>query len=117
MPNQLKQVMAGLVLALVALAPAAASAQTVDEIIARGKLIIAVDTTTPPYGFLDAELKPTGFDIEVANRMGEALGVPMLVGNAVCQLLGVAKATQGKTADITTIVKCVEEWAGVQVKG
>ena len=77
MPNRLKQVMAGLVLALVALAPAAASAQTVDEIIARGKLIIAVDTTTPPYGFLDAELKPTGFDIEVANRMGEALGVPV----------------------------------------
>lgn len=77
MPNRLKQVVAGLVLALVALAPAAASAQTVDEIIARGKLIIAVDTTTPPYGFLDAELKPTGFDIEVANRMGEALGVPV----------------------------------------
>ncbi|MBL8592631.1 MAG: transporter substrate-binding domain-containing protein [Devosia sp.] len=77
MPNRLKQVVAGLVLALVAMAPAVASAQTVDEIIARGKLIIAVDTTTPPYGFLDAELKPTGFDIEVANKMGEALGVPV----------------------------------------
>lgn len=77
MPNRLKQVVAGLVLALVAMAPAAASAQTVDEIIARGKLIIAVDTTTPPYGFLDADLKPTGFDIEVANKMGEALGVPV----------------------------------------
>jgi len=77
MPNRLKQVVAGLVLALVALAPAVASAQTVDEIIARGKLIIAVDTTTPPYGFLDAELKPTGFDIEVASKMGEALGVPV----------------------------------------
>ncbi len=51
-----------------------ASAQTVDEIISRGKLIIAVDTTTPPYGFLGEDLKPTGFDIEVANKMGEALG-------------------------------------------
>ena len=77
MPNRLKQVVAGLVLGLCAILPAAASAQTVDEIISRGKLIIAVDTTTPPYGFLDAELKPTGFDIEVANRMGEALGVPV----------------------------------------
>jgi polar amino acid transport system substrate-binding protein len=57
--------------------PTAASAQTVDEIISRGKLIVAVDTTTPPYGFLDADLKPTGFDIEVANKMGEALGVPV----------------------------------------
>ena len=54
-----------------------ASAQTVDEIISRGKLIVAIDTTTPPYGFLDADLKPTGFDIEVANKMGEALGVPV----------------------------------------
>jgi 3-hydroxyisobutyrate dehydrogenase-like beta-hydroxyacid dehydrogenase len=55
-------------------------------------------------------------DVKLCLDEGEALGVPMLVGNAVCQLLGVAKATQGKTADITTIVKCVEEWAGVQVK-
>jgi len=57
--------------------PGIAAAQTVDEIVARGKLIVAVDTTTPPYGFLDAELKPTGFDIEVATKMGEALGVPV----------------------------------------
>ncbi|MDB5539945.1 MAG: extracellular solute-binding protein family 3 [Devosia sp.] len=77
MPNKLKLVLAGLAVALVAILPAAASAQTVDEIIARGKLIVAVDTTTPPYGFLDADLKPTGFDIEVATKMGEALGVPV----------------------------------------
>ncbi len=77
MPNNLKLVLAGLAVALVAMLPAAASAQTVDEIISRGKLIVAVDTTTPPYGFLDAELKPTGFDIEVATKMGEALGVPV----------------------------------------
>lgn len=77
MPGKLKLVLAGIAVALVAMLPAAASAQTVDEIIARGKLIVAVDTTTPPYGFLDADLKPTGFDIEVANKMGEALGVPV----------------------------------------
>jgi len=77
MPNTLKLALAGLALALVAMLPAVASAQTVDEIIARGKLIVAVDTTTPPYGFLDADLQPTGFDIEVANKMGEALGVPV----------------------------------------
>ena len=79
MPGKLKFLAAlcGLVAALVTMLPAAASAQTVDEIIARGKLVVAIDTTTPPYGFLDAELKPTGFDIEVANKMGEALGVPV----------------------------------------
>lgn len=77
MPFKLKQALAGLVLSAVAMLPATALAQTVDEIIARGKLIVAVDTTTPPYGFLDADLKPTGFDIEVATKMGEALGVPV----------------------------------------
>src|SRR5829696_3577174 len=82
MRNLLKQasagaMLAGLVLALSALLPSIAAAQSVDQIISRGKLIVAVDTTTPPYGFLDANLKPTGFDIEVANKMGEALGVPV----------------------------------------
>lgn len=67
----------GLAAAALATVSTTAFAQTVDEIIARGKLIVAVDTTTPPYGFLDADLKPTGFDIEVANKMGEALGVPV----------------------------------------
>jgi polar amino acid transport system substrate-binding protein len=56
MPNRLKQVVAGLVMGLCAILPAAASAQTVDESNSRGKLIIAVDTTTPPYGYLDSEL-------------------------------------------------------------
>ena len=72
---------AGLMLAALALAAlsavAPAAAQTVDEIVARGKLLVAIDTTTPPYGFLDKDLKPTGFDIEVATKMGEALGVPV----------------------------------------
>ena len=77
MHRSLLHLAAGFVVALAAMLPVAASAQTVDEIIARGKLIVAVDTTTPPYGFLDAELKPTGFDIEVATKMGEALGVPV----------------------------------------
>src|SRR5690606_32101504 len=69
--------LAGVAIAAATLVPAAAIAQTVDEIIARGKLLVAIDTTTPPYGFLDADLKPTGFDIEVAQKMGEALGVPV----------------------------------------
>jgi polar amino acid transport system substrate-binding protein len=71
------ELFAALALALSLIAASSASAQTVDEIIARGKLIVAIDTTTPPYGFLGADLKPTGFDIEVANKMGEALGVPV----------------------------------------
>jgi 3-hydroxyisobutyrate dehydrogenase-like beta-hydroxyacid dehydrogenase len=56
-------------------------------------------------------------DVKLCLDEGEALGVPMLVGNAVGQLLAVAKIRQGANADISTIVRCVEEWAGVEVKG
>jgi 3-hydroxyisobutyrate dehydrogenase-like beta-hydroxyacid dehydrogenase len=56
-------------------------------------------------------------DVRLCLEEGEALGVPMLVGNAVRQLLGVGKATQGPRADITTLVRSVESWVGVEVKG
>jgi 3-hydroxyisobutyrate dehydrogenase-like beta-hydroxyacid dehydrogenase len=65
------------------------------------------------FGFPNALLYK---DVKLCLDEGEALGVPMLVGNAVAQLLAVAKARQGANADITTIVRCVEEWAGVEVK-
>jgi len=55
-------------------------------------------------------------DVKLCLDEGEALGVPMLVGNAVRELLGVAKSVQGPRADITTIVRCVEQWAGVELK-
>ena len=40
----------------------------------------------------------------------------MMVGNAVRQLVGIAKALEGPDSDITEIVKAVEQWAGVEVK-
>jgi 3-hydroxyisobutyrate dehydrogenase-like beta-hydroxyacid dehydrogenase len=56
-------------------------------------------------------------DVRLCLEEGERLGVPMMVGNAVRQLLAVAKASQGPDADITRIVCPVEQWAGVEVKG
>ena len=37
-------------------------------------------------------------------------------GNAVRQLVGIAKALKGPSSDITEIVQPVEQWAGVEVK-
>ena len=62
---------------IAALAAAPARAVTTDEIISRGKVIIAIDTTTAPYGMVDANMQPAGFDIDVANLVGKALGVPV----------------------------------------
>src|SRR5262245_21933719 len=47
-------------------------------------------------------------DVRLCLETGEALGVPMLVGNAVKQLLAVTKASQGPGTDITKIVCTVE---------
>jgi 3-hydroxyisobutyrate dehydrogenase-like beta-hydroxyacid dehydrogenase len=55
-------------------------------------------------------------DVRLCLEEGERLGVPMMVGNAVRQLLAVAKASEGPDADITRIVRPVEQWAGVEVK-
>jgi polar amino acid transport system substrate-binding protein len=52
-------------------------AQTPDEIIKRGKVVIAIDTTVPPYGMLDSNNQPSGIDVEVSNLIGKNLKVPV----------------------------------------
>jgi polar amino acid transport system substrate-binding protein len=77
---RLERPFAGLLASLLlfgALAAAPAAAVTTDEIISRGKVIVAIDTTTAPYGMVDTNMQPSGFDIDVANLVGKALGVPV----------------------------------------
>jgi len=50
-------------------------AQTVDEIISRGTINIGVLVDLPPYGILNAQQEPDGYDIEVAKLLGKYLGV------------------------------------------
>jgi 3-hydroxyisobutyrate dehydrogenase-like beta-hydroxyacid dehydrogenase len=56
-------------------------------------------------------------DVRLCLEVGDGLGVPMMVGNAVKQLLAITKASQGPDADITRIVCTVERWADAEVKG
>ncbi|MBO0751731.1 MAG: NAD(P)-dependent oxidoreductase [Bradyrhizobiaceae bacterium] len=55
-------------------------------------------------------------DVRLCLEEGERLGVPMIVGNAVRQLIGITKAVKGEDSDITEIVQPVEQWAGAEVK-
>lgn len=71
-------------LAIVALLAAAfigfanvAQAQTIDEIIKRGKVIIGVNTTTPIFGILGRDGQPEGYDPDVSRLVGKYLGVPV----------------------------------------
>ncbi len=56
-------------------------------------------------------------DVRLCVDEAEALGVPMVVGSAVRQLLAVTNATFGADSDFTNVVRTVEQWAGVEVRG
>lgn len=69
---------AGLAAITLALGVASPSkAQTPDEIIKRGKLVVAIDTTTPPYASLDSNNQPVGYDIDVANLIAKRMKVQL----------------------------------------
>src|SRR5437868_5135651 len=52
-----------------------ARAQTVDDIIKRGKVVIGVNTTTPIFGLMGKDGQPEGYDPDVARLIGKYLGV------------------------------------------
>lgn len=65
-----------------------------------------------------------GFALELSDKdtrlcleHADALGMPMIVGSAVRQMLKIAMATQGRQGDLTSIIRPIEDWMGVEVKG
>jgi 3-hydroxyisobutyrate dehydrogenase-like beta-hydroxyacid dehydrogenase len=56
-------------------------------------------------------------DVRLCVEEAEAMGVPMVVGGAVREMLAVTRARFGAGSDFTYIAKVLEEWAGVEVKG
>lgn len=55
-------------------------------------------------------------DVRLCVDEAETMGVPMIVGAAVRQMLAVTQAKYGATSDFTCIAKVVEEWAGVEIR-
>lgn len=56
-------------------------------------------------------------DVRLCVDEAEALGVPMVAGAAVRQMLAITQAKFGADSDFTSIAKVVEEWAGVEIRG
>lgn len=56
-------------------------------------------------------------DVRLCIDEAEALGVPMVVGAAVRQMLAVTNALYGADSDFTSMCRVVETWGGVQVRG
>jgi 3-hydroxyisobutyrate dehydrogenase-like beta-hydroxyacid dehydrogenase len=64
------------------------------------------------FGFALALLNK---DVRLCLEEADSMGIPMIVGNAVRQLLAITAASEGPNADMTDVVKAVEKWAGVTV--
>jgi 3-hydroxyisobutyrate dehydrogenase-like beta-hydroxyacid dehydrogenase len=56
-------------------------------------------------------------DVKLCIDEAEALGVPMVCGAIVRQMLAVTNAMYGADSDFTCMCKVVESWAGVEVRG
>jgi 3-hydroxyisobutyrate dehydrogenase-like beta-hydroxyacid dehydrogenase len=54
-------------------------------------------------------------DVRLCLDEAEALGVPMVVGAAVRQMLSITHQLRGAAADCTEMVRVVENWAGCQI--
>jgi len=60
---------------VLALGASAATAQTVDQIKAKGEITVGMLVDFPPYGIVNTENKPDGYDADVARLLGKDLGV------------------------------------------
>jgi 3-hydroxyisobutyrate dehydrogenase-like beta-hydroxyacid dehydrogenase len=56
-------------------------------------------------------------DVRLCLDEAEALGVPMVVGAAVRQMLSITHQLHGTEADCTDLVRVVENWAGCEISG
>ena len=56
-------------------------------------------------------------DVRLCLAEAEAIGIPMIVGSAVKEMLMVTTAALGKDADYTDLSRVVENWAGIEIRG
>ncbi len=103
---------------------AAATAQTPDEIEGRGTINIGVLVDFPPFGILDLEGNPDGYDADVAKLLAEDMGVkvnlvPVTGPNRIPYLLSnqvdILVASLGITEERAKQVDFSQPYAGIEI--
>ena len=79
----------------------------------RDKFPRAVLTGTFDFGFATALSYK---DVRLCVDEAEAIGVPMVVGAAVREMMAITSATFGPDSDFTSIAKLLESWAKVEIR-
>ncbi|MCB1882615.1 MAG: transporter substrate-binding domain-containing protein [Geminicoccaceae bacterium] len=101
-----------------------ARAQTPDEIKSRGTINIGMLVDFPPFGILDLEGKPDGYDADVAKLLAEDMGVeanlvPVTGPNRIPYLLSnqvdILVASLGITEERAKQVDFSQPYAGIEI--
>ena len=66
---------ASIAASLLSVMPPAQAQNALSEVMSRKTIVIAIPTDFPPFGFVGTDLKPQGLDIDMANYIGDKLGV------------------------------------------
>ena len=87
----MKKCIALLLCAILCLAMASAFAEgKLDEIAAKGKLVMGTDAAWPPFEYIGAGGEPDGSDIEIGKYIAEQLGVELEIKNIAFDTLSTA---------------------------
>lgn len=107
-------------------APAGAIGATLDQILAAGKVKIAVPQDSPPFGSMGTDGNPQGYDVEVAKMIAEALEVepelipvtsknrvPFLQSNKVDMVISSLGATPERAKSIYFSIPYAPFYSGI----
>jgi polar amino acid transport system substrate-binding protein len=64
---------------LLAVGLSGARADALDDIIKRGKVLVAIDISAPPFGIQNTKMEPDGADVDAAKLLAKDLGVELEV--------------------------------------
>ena len=100
--------------------PLASHADTLDAIMKAGVLKVAVPQDFPPFGSVGSDMKPVGYDIDVAELIGKKMGVkvelvPVTSANRIAYLqtkkVDLVISSLGKNPDREKVIDFSEAYA------
>jgi polar amino acid transport system substrate-binding protein len=63
------------IMGVAAMLTSSAQAQSINDIVSRGKVRIGVNSGAPPFSIVDPKGNPVGYDVDTAQLLGKYLGV------------------------------------------
>lgn len=104
------QLLSMVVTSVVLFCTSAVQAQTVDDIVKKGKVVIGVQVGSPPFDTVDEKGNHVGYNFDVANLLGKYLGVKVEIVELAVPAR-IAALTSGKVDMLVALMGLRPEWA------